>query len=275
MSSSERIKELKIDSTLWADPKRIINLLDFDPKKLSIYTQLNSISNTPDASSKDLIEVYEVRYDNGGFYLVIDDIKGYFNIDDDVGSILNLILTDDQKNKYHQVWKEIFKKVNDGNGELILHEKIRLIDSNFPIEKIFKIHSITIVIKSLIEKDNKFYLELALNRCLFEPYEIKLNKMLEYDKINISEGIDINKCEETSRECSLCKFYYFLDKNLKYGPYLCDSCYDMFMKTVITQNLTIINHNGNYYRVIFAFISKKDAYNLIKNAVILGEKGTL
>ena len=165
MSSSERIKELKIVSTLWADPKRIINLVDFDPKKLSIYT---------DASSKDLIEVYEVRYDNGGFYLVIDDIKGCFNVDDNVGSILNLILTDDQKNKYQQVWKEIFKRVNDRNGELILHEKIRLIDSNFPIEKIFKISSITIVIKSLIEKDNKFYLELPLNRCLFEPYEIKL-----------------------------------------------------------------------------------------------------
>ena len=174
MSSSERIKELKIDSTLWIDPKRIINLLDFDPKKLSTYTELNSISNTPDASSKDLIEVYEVRYDDGGFYLVIDDIKGYFNVDDNVGSILNMILTDDQKNKYHQVWKEIFKNVNDGNGELMLHEKITLIDSNCPIEKIFKIHSITIVIKSLIEKDNKFYLELALNRCLFEPYEIKL-----------------------------------------------------------------------------------------------------
>ena len=170
MSSSERIKELKIDSTLWTDPKRIINLLDFDPKKLSIYTGLNSISNTPDASSKDLIEVYEVRYDDGGCYLVIDDIKGYFNIDDNVGSILSIILTDDQKNKYHQVWKEIFKNVNDGNGELMLHEKVRLIDSNFPIEKIFKIHSITIVIKSLIEKDNKFYLELALNRCLFELY---------------------------------------------------------------------------------------------------------
>ena len=173
MNPSERIKELKIDSTLWADPKRIINLLDFDPEKLSIYTELNNISNTPDASSKDLIEVYEVD-DGGGFYLVIDDIKGYFDIDDNVGSILIMILTDDQKNKYHQVWKEIFKNVNDGNGELMLHEKNRLIDSNFPIEKIFKIHSITIVIKSLTEKDNKFYLELALNRCLFEPYEIKL-----------------------------------------------------------------------------------------------------
>ena len=80
-----------------------------------------------------------IRYD-GGFYLVIDDIKGCFNVDDNVGSILNMILADDQKNKY-EVWKEIFKNVNDGNGELMLHEKIRLIDSNFPIEKIFKIHS--------------------------------------------------------------------------------------------------------------------------------------
>ena len=174
MNPSEWINELKIDSTLCTDPKRIINLLDFDPKKLGIYTELNSISNTPDASPKDLIEVYEVRYDDGGFYLVIDDIKGYFNVDDNVCSILNMILTDDQKNKYHQVWKEIFKNVNDGNEELKLHEKIRLIDCNFPIEKIFKIHSIIIVIKSLIEKDNKFYLELALNRCLFERYEIKL-----------------------------------------------------------------------------------------------------
>ena len=98
--------------------------------------------------------------------------------------------------------------------------------------------------------------------------------MLEYDRIIISEGIDINKCEETSRKCSLCKFCYFLDKNFKYRPYLCDGCYDMFMKAVSMQNLTI-NYNGNYHRVIFAFMNKNDAYNLIKNAAILGEKGTL
>ena len=87
--------------------------------------------------------------------------------------------------------------------------------------------------------------------------------MLEYDKIDISEGIDINKCEKTSRECSLRKFYYFLDKNFKHGPYLCDGCHNMSIKVVSTQNLTNINHNG----VIFAFISKKDAYNLIQNAI--------
>ena len=159
-----KVRELKIDSTLWATPTKIIYLLDFDPKKLSIDKELNSISNTPGASSKDLIEVLEVRYDDGGFYLTIDNIKGYFNLDDNNSGILDMILTDDQKTKYHQVWKEVFKNVNDRNGELKLHEKI----SNLPIEKIFKIPSITIVIKSLIEKDNKFYLELALSHCLYE-----------------------------------------------------------------------------------------------------------
>ena len=41
------------------------------------------------------------------------------------------------------------------------------------------------------------------------------------------------------------------------------------------KNVTIINHNGNPYRVNFAFISKKDAYKLIKNAIIIDKKGTL
>ena len=48
--------------------------------------------------------------------------------------------------------------------------------------------------------------------------------MLEYDRNDISEGIDIKKCKGTSRECSLCKFYYFLDKNFNYGLYLCNGC---------------------------------------------------
>ena len=69
--------------------------------------------------------------------------------------------------------------------------------------------------------------------------------------------------------------YYFLDKNFNYGPYLCNGCYDMSLKAVSIKNLAIINHNGNHYRVNFAFMSKKDASNLIKNAVIMVEKGTL
>ena len=75
---------------------------------------------------------------------------------------------DDQQNKYHQVWKEILKIINGGNGELKLHEKIRLFDNDLPVKHIIKIPSITIVIKSVIEKNNKFYLQLSLNHCLYE-----------------------------------------------------------------------------------------------------------
>ena len=70
--------------------------------------------------------------------------------------------------KYYQVWKDIFKIINRGQGELKLHEKIRLYDSGLPIKQVFKIHSITVVIKSLIEKNNKSYLELSLNHRLYK-----------------------------------------------------------------------------------------------------------
>ena len=75
---------------------------------------------------------------------------------------------DDQKNKYHQVWKEIFKIVDSGNGELTLHEKIVLSDSDILIDEIIKISTIIIVIKSLLEKNNKFYLELSLNHLSYK-----------------------------------------------------------------------------------------------------------
>ena len=55
-----KIRELKIDSTLWATPSKIINLLDFEPEKLSIETENNTNNG---------IKVLNVRYENGGFYL--------------------------------------------------------------------------------------------------------------------------------------------------------------------------------------------------------------
>ena len=79
-----------------------------------------------------------------------------------------LFADNDQQNKYHQVWKEILKIINGGHGELELHEKIRLFDIDLTIEHVFKIPSINVVIRSLIENNNKFYLELSLNHCLYE-----------------------------------------------------------------------------------------------------------
>ena len=65
-----KVKELKIDRTLWAAQAKLVNLLDFKPEKLSIKTE-NDRSN---------IKRHQVRYENGGFYLTIDNIKGYLNL---------------------------------------------------------------------------------------------------------------------------------------------------------------------------------------------------
>ena len=153
------LKELEIDSTLWTTPSNIINLLYFKPEKLSTKTKNNSSNN---------IKVHHVRYENGGFYLTVDNIKGYFNFSNNLDTLNMIFANDDQQNKYHQVWKEILKIINGGNGELKLHEKIRLLGNDLPVKRVFKIPSITTVITSLIEKNNKFYVELSLNHCLYK-----------------------------------------------------------------------------------------------------------
>ena len=144
---------------MWATPSKIINLVGFNPDKLSIETQSNANNN---------IKVHHVKYENSGFYLTIDNIRGYFNFSNNLGTLTMLFADIDQQDKYHKVWKEILKIINGGNGELKLHEKIRLFDNDLPIEHVFKIPSITIVIRSIIKKNNNFYLELSLNHCFYE-----------------------------------------------------------------------------------------------------------
>ena len=154
-----KVRELKIDSTLWSGPSKIINLLDFNPDKLSIETKSNANNN---------IKVHLVRYGNDVFYLTIDNLSGYFNFSNNLGALTMLFADINQQDKYHQAWKEILKIINGGNVELKLHKKVKLFDNDLPIEHVFKIPSITIAIRSLIEKNNKFYLELSLNHCLYE-----------------------------------------------------------------------------------------------------------
>ena len=92
-----KVRELKIDSTLWSTLVKLVNLLDFKPETLSIKTENDKLST---------IIIHQVSYGNGGFYLTIDNIKGYFSFIDNSTTkvVLNMIFSnDDQKNKYHQV----------------------------------------------------------------------------------------------------------------------------------------------------------------------------
>ena len=96
------------------------------------------------------MKVHNVKHKNGGFYLTISNLRGYFNCSNNLGTLTMLFDDINQQNKYHQVWKNIFKIFNGGHRELKLHEKIRLY---LPIKQVFQIHSITVVIKSSIEKN--------------------------------------------------------------------------------------------------------------------------
>ena len=79
--------------------------------------------------------------------------------------------------------------------------------------------------------------------------------MLEYERIDISEGIDLNKTNK-SKECMLCHYWYFLDKNFSYGPYLCDGCYNMMQKSIDSKNIAIVYVKGNAYRIHFWYMIK-------------------
>ena len=99
--------------------------------------------------------------------------------------------------------------------------------------------------------------------------------MLEYDRIDNSEGIDSTRNKLVSRECWLCGFWFYLDKNFKFERYLCDGCHDMSVRAVSMNNLGVVYVGGNAYRINFAFMSKSEAYDRIKNAVIKDKRGTL
>ena len=62
--------------------------------------------------------------------------------------------------------------------------------------------------------------------------------MLEYDRTDISEGIDKTN---SSKKCDICHYWYFLDKNCKYEPYLCNGCHDLVQKAINFNDVAIVS----------------------------------
>ena len=79
--------------------------------------------------------------------------------------------------------------------------------------------------------------------------------MPEYDRINISEGIDIKKTN-ASKECQICHYWYFKDISFKYEPCLCNGCHGLMEKAVGFNNVAIVYVKGSAYRIQFWYMSK-------------------
>ena len=63
--------------------------------------------------------------------------------------------------------------------------------------------------------------------------------MLEYDRIDISEGIFVNETS-ASKECDICHYWYFKEIGFKHEPYLCNDCHDLTQKAMSFNDVTII-----------------------------------
>ena len=98
--------------------------------------------------------------------------------------------------------------------------------------------------------------------------------MLEYDRIDISEGIDINKTNE-SKEWDICHYWYYLDRNFKYEPYRFNACHDLMQKAINVNDVAIVFVKGIDYRIHFWYMSKSDSINIMKNSNLNEKSGSL
>ena len=82
--------------------------------------------------------------------------------------------------------------------------------------------------------------------------------MLQYQKINISEGIDVNKTI-TSKECEVCHYWFFKDIGFKFEEHVCNKCHDLLTIAYSLKDIAILNAKENTCRCILMGISKKES----------------
>ena len=97
--------------------------------------------------------------------------------------------------------------------------------------------------------------------------------MLYFDRIDVSEGIDVNKTS-ASKECDICHYWYFLNYSFKFQPNVCNRCHDLLMMSMNITNIAILNIKGSDYQCIISLISKNEAINLMQNADLTEKSGT-
>ena len=164
---------IKIKNPLFTYYSPFVNILDFNPKKLSIEKVC--------AINDNLERIYYVKYDEDPFYLIIDDLKGYFKYTkekDITEKELEFIIEDQRKRRiYNQISdkiKELINSVDGVNFEVSDyfrdHGVIRFdTDDTLPLYTMISVYSITIVIGSVYKTCcDRFYPQIYLKICIYK-----------------------------------------------------------------------------------------------------------
>ena len=81
--------------------------------------------------------------------------------------------------------------------------------------------------------------------------------MLYYGRIDVTEGIDVNKTRE-SKECNICHYWYFLNKGFKFQPNVCNRYHDLLIMSMNISDIAILNIKGLTVAVLLAgFVKMK------------------
>ena len=97
--------------------------------------------------------------------------------------------------------------------------------------------------------------------------------MLQYEKIDVSEGIDTNKTS-ASKQQMLCHYWYFKDVGFKFESHVCNKCHDVLMTAYELKNIAILNVKGVDFTYILWGISRDKTVNRLNN-LVLEDKGVL
>ena len=98
--------------------------------------------------------------------------------------------------------------------------------------------------------------------------------MLEYGRIDILEGIDVNKTN-LSKECGICHYWCFKDIGFKNEPYLCNRCHELIQKAMSFNNIAVVCVKGSACRIHFWYMSKDDAINIMNGFNLVDKKDVL
>ena len=91
--------------------------------------------------------------------------------------------------------------------------------------------------------------------------------MLQYEKIDVSEGIDINKtC--LSKECKLCHYWFFKDVGFKFEEHVCNGCHDLLTTAYSLENIAILSAKGAIFRCILLGTSKNEGLRRLNNSAL-------
>ena len=90
-------------------------------------------------------------------------------------------------------------------------------------------------------------------------------KMLWYQKIDISEGIDINKTN-ASKECELYHYWFFKDIGFKFEEHVCSKCHDLLKIAYSLKDIALLNAKGATFRCILMGISKNEGLKRLNNS---------